>query len=218
MSHSHSQSPPDFFPFTVPRIILIKIQKRSACHLDFVSICLRNINSLTLCSHPTNDMKTFLHLWMPYIAKYHVFPLVLALFFSFFLHSAVVTSLMPLIFSALSQHEMMRSRESLPPTLTHTIKHIMKTQWITWRQWDFRAQRKVWMTVGGEAAQPILDWHPVAVSAHNMGGNKAQCHGNHIKSTLKLIYLQSNGFFVYINVFFPPGVCFYNSMSISVKI
>lgn len=45
------------------------------------------------------------------------------------------------------------------------------------------------MTMGG-AAQQVFDWQPVAVSAHSVGGNKAQCHGNHIKSTLKLIDLQ----------------------------
>lgn len=71
------------------------------------------------------------------------------------------------------------------------------------------------MTVGGEAAQPVYDWHPLAVSAHSVGGNKAQCHGNHIKSTLKLIYLKSNEYHVYIELF----LCmFYDPMSIPVVI
>lgn len=86
----------------------------------------------------------------------------------------------------------------------------------TW--WDFRAQWKVWMTVGGEAAQPVLDWHPVAVSVHSVGGNKAQCHGNHIKSTLKLIYLQKQWKLCWYSPFFALGVCFYDPMSISVRI
>lgn len=86
----------------------------------------------------------------------------------------------------------------------------------TW--WDFRAQWKVWMTVGGEVAQPVLDWHPVAVSAHSVGGNKAQCHGNHIKSTLKLIYLQKQWKLCWYSPFFALGVCFYNPMSISVRL
>lgn len=80
----------------------------------------------------------------------------------------------------------------------------------TW--WNFRAQWRVWMTVGGEAAQPLFDWHPVAVSAHSVGGNKAQCHGNHIKSTLKLIYLQKQC--VDSHLCFAPGVCFYNPMTV----
>lgn len=73
-------------------------------------------------------------------------------------------------------------------TLHHTHNENTMGDLKTW--WDFRALRKVWMTVGGEAAQPVLDWHAVAVSGYSVGGNKEQRHGNHIKSTLKLIYLQ----------------------------
>lgn len=54
----------------------------------------------------------------------------------------------------------------------------------------FQSSAEILDDNGGGAAQQVFDWQPVAVSAHSVGGNKAQCHGNHIKSTLKLIYLQ----------------------------
>lgn len=105
-------------------------------------------------------------------------------------------------------------KASPPSTLTHTITHNENTMDNLKTWWDFRAPRKVWMTVGGEGCsastcQSSAGWAvPVAVSAHNMGGNKAQCHGNHIKSTLKLIYLQSNESFVDIHVPFSSRCMF----------
>lgn len=62
--------------------------------------------------------------------------------------------------------------------------------------------------------QYLIDIFLQCLHTH-VGGNKAQCHGNHIKSTLKLIYLKSNGNCVYIKLF----LCmFYDPMSISVII
>lgn len=85
-----------------------------------------------------------------------------------------------------------------------------------------KGKLEVWMTVGGEAAQPGLDWHHGAASAHSVGGNKAQCHGNHIKSTLKLIYLQKQWKLCWCLPFFGSRCCFvlfffYSPISISVR-
>lgn len=157
---------------------------------------------------------------MSYIAKrLYVFHLVIALFL-FLLPSLCCRHLPDALdfLRVISAWDDEEQRKPPPNTRTHNHTHIENTMdnLMTW--WDFRAKWKVWMTMGGDAAQPVLDWHPVAISAHSVGGNKAQCHGNHIKSTLKLIYLQKQWNFCDIHVSFALCVCFYNPMSISLRI
>lgn len=98
-----------------------------------------------------------------------------------------------------------------PPQHLHTQSHIWwKHNGYIEDLMGFQSSEKSLDDSGWGGCSASTDWHPTVDSAHNMGGNKAQCHGNHIKSTLKLIYLQSN------DIFFPLGVCFYNFMSVSV--
>lgn len=53
----------------------------------------------------------------------------------------------------------------------------------TW--WDFRAKWQVGITLGGGRLLSQYLTDVLLQFLHSVGGNKAQCHGNHIKSTLK---------------------------------
>lgn len=232
LSHSHNHSPPVFCSFPcIPRI-KHSLRSRKGQLVNLTLFQFANLSSewffFFLLQCIIHAMQLEHYVLAKLAARKHYcsygcltlqnaiisFPWLLFFFF-LLLHFTLLSSprCCPWFTLAICQHKMMRSQET--PN-TRAQKHIMKTQWLE----DFMVFQSSMKSLddGEEAAQPVLDWHPVAVSENSVGGNKAQCHGNHIKSTLKLIYLQKQWKLCWYSPFFALGVCFYNPMSISVRI
>lgn len=122
----------------------------------------------TSCSLQASGIKPFfLQPRMSYVAKCHHFsPSCNLLFFSFPSSFTPLSSphCCPWFSLVLSQHEMMRSRESPPPTLlqrthAHANTHTVKTQWITWRLDGISelSEKFGWQWVGRLLSQYLID-------------------------------------------------------------
>lgn len=139
---------------------------------------------------------------MSYVTKCHRF---IHLWLLFFLFHLAVDRDFPV---AWSQSEMviimMKRRRRRRRGHTNTNAHRRRT-WGTTCRLD-----------GISVLAEKFDWQPV--SSHSVGGNKAQCHGNHIKSTLKMILLRKGRCFWWFAFLLPLVHVFTHQFNFKEKI